>query len=290
MNTAEEIKQLVREKYGEIAEQSKETNAASCCGAGGCSTVDYTIMSEDYSATDGYVADADLGLGCGIPTEFAQIEKGNVVLDLGAGAGNDAFVARALVGSKGKVIGVDMTEAMVEKARINNDTLGFNNVEFRLGEIEKLPVGAGIIDVVISNCVLNLVPDKRKAFAEIFRVMKPGGHFSVSDIILKGNLPEGIRSAAEMYAGCVSGAIELDEYLSIINEAGFVNVSVPKDRKITIPVDILSNYLSSDEIAEFNSSGNQIASVTVYGEKPSDGNNPMKVQTDEPCCGDGCCS
>ncbi|MBS1538231.1 MAG: arsenite methyltransferase [Bacteroidetes bacterium] len=290
MNTAEEIKQLVREKYGEIAEQSKETNAASCCGVGGCSTVDYTIMSEDYSATDGYVADADLGLGCGIPTEFAQIEQGNVVLDLGAGAGNDAFVARALVGSKGKVIGVDMTEAMVEKARINNDTLGFNNVEFRLGEIEKLPVGAGIIDVVISNCVLNLVPDKRKAFAEIFRVMKPGGHFSVSDIILKGNLPEGIRSAAEMYAGCVSGAIELDEYLSIINEAGFVNVSVPKDRKITIPVDILSNYLSSDEIAEFNSSGNQIASVTVYGEKPSDGNNPMKVQTDEPCCGDGCCS
>jgi len=290
MNTAEEIKQIVREKYGEIAEQSKETNAASCCGAGGCSTVDYTIMSEDYSATDGYVAEADLGLGCGIPTEFAQIKKGNVVLDLGSGAGNDVFVARALVGSTGKIIGVDMTEAMIEKARINNDTLGFNNVEFRLGEIEKLPVGGGIIDVVISNCVLNLVPDKRKAFAEIFRVIKPGGHFSVSDIVLKGNLPDGIRSAAEMYAGCVSGAIELEEYLTIIQEAGFVNISVPKDRKITIPDDILSNYLSSDEIAEFNSSGNQIASVTVYGEKPTDGNTLNNVQTEKPCCEDGCCS
>ncbi len=290
MNTAEEIKQLVREKYGEIAEQSKEMNAASCCGAGGCSTVDYTIMSEDYKSTDGYVAEADLGLGCGIPTEFAQIKKGDVVLDLGSGAGNDAFVARALVGSTGKVIGVDMTEAMVEKARKNNDTLGFNNVEFRLGEIEKLPVGGGIVDVVISNCVLNLVPDKKKAFVEMFRVIRPGGHFSVSDIVLKGNLPEGIRSAAEMYAGCISGAIELDEYLSIINEAGFVNVSVPKDRKITVPDDILLNYLSADEIAEFNASSNQITSVTVYGEKPSDGNMPTKALVDEPCCGDGCCS
>jgi ubiquinone/menaquinone biosynthesis C-methylase UbiE len=290
MNTAEEIKQLVREKYGEIAEQSKEANAASCCGAGGCSTVDYTIMSEDYSATDGYVAEADLGLGCGIPTEFAQIKKGDVVLDLGAGAGNDAFVARALVGSKGKVIGVDMTEAMVEKARTNNDTLGFNNVEFRIGEIEKLPVGGASIDVVISNCVLNLVPDKTKAFAEMFRVLKSGGHFSVSDIVLKGELPEGIRTAAEMYAGCVSGAIQLDEYLAIINAAGFVNVSVPKDRKITIPDDILSNYLSAEEIAEFNASANQITSVTVYGEKPSDGTTSKKSVADEPCCGDGCCS
>lgn len=290
MNTAEEIKQLVREKYGEIAEQSKETNAASCCGVGGCSTVDYTIMSEDYKSTDGYVAEADLGLGCGIPTEFAQIKKGDVVLDLGSGAGNDAFVARALVGSKGKVIGVDMTEAMIEKARKNNDTLGFNNVEFRLGEIEKLPVGGGIVDVVISNCVLNLVPDKKKAFQEMFRVVKPGGHFSVSDIVLKGTLPEGIRTAAEMYAGCISGAIELDEYLAIINEAGFVNISVPKDRRITIPDDILLNYITADEIKEFNASNNQITSVTVYGEKPADGNTPKKVQSDEPCCGDGCCS
>ncbi len=290
MNTAEELKQLVREKYGEIAEQTKEMNEASCCGAGGCSTVDYTIMSEDYSATDGYVAEADLGLGCGIPTEFAQVKKGDVVLDLGSGAGNDAFVARALVGSKGKVIGVDMTEPMIDKARINNDTLGFNNVEFRLGEIEKLPVGGGIIDVVISNCVLNLVPDKKKAFTEMYRVLKPGGHFSVSDIVLKGNLPEGIRTAAEMYAGCVSGAIELDEYLSIIKDAGFVNVSVPKDRAIRIPDDILLNYLSADEIATFNASGNQITSVTVYGEKPAEGNVPKKAVAEEACCGDGCCS
>lgn len=281
MNTAEEIKTLVREKYGQIAEQSREENAASCCGAGGCSSVDYTIMSEDYSATDGYVPDADLGLGCGIPTEFAQIKKGDVVLDLGSGAGNDAFVARALVGTSGKVIGVDMTASMIDKARKNNDTLGFNNVEFRLGEIEHLPIGSNMVDVIVSNCVLNLVPNKNQAFAEMFRVLKPGGHFSVSDIVLKGELPDGLRTAAEMYAGCVAGAIQLEDYLDGIRAAGFANVSVPKDRAITIPDDILGNYLSADEIEAFKQSGNQITSVTVYGEKPT---------AEKSCCSGDCCS
>src|SRR3989338_2079512 len=180
------IKQTIKEKYGEIAKQSKEQNESSCCGAGGCSTVDYAVFSENYNQLEGYVPDADLGLGCGLPTAFALIKKGDTVLDLGSGAGNDCFVARALTGETGKVIGVDMTEVMIAKARENAEKLNFNNVEFRLGDVESLPIGGNRIDVVISNCVLNLVPDKEKAFAEMYRVLKPGGHFSVSDVVLKG--------------------------------------------------------------------------------------------------------
>ena len=170
MQTATDIKDMVRSKYGEIAAQSKEQNAASCCGAGECSTVDYTIFSEDYTKLKGYVSDADLALGCGVPTEFAQIREGDVVVDLGSGAGNDAFVARAITGESGKVIGVDMTPQMIDKARENADALGFNNVEFRLGDIENMPIAANRADVVISNCVLNLVPDKHRAFEEMYRV------------------------------------------------------------------------------------------------------------------------
>lgn len=280
MQNAEDIKTLVKEKYGHIAEQSKEQNAASCCGAGGCSTVDYEVFCEDYSKLEGYNPDADLGLGCGVPTEFAQIREGHTVIDLGSGAGNDAFVARAIVGEKGKVIGIDMTEAMIAKARVNNDKLGFNNVEFRQGDIEDMPVASNRADVVISNCVLNLVPDKRKAFHEIFRVLKPGGHFCVSDIVLTGDLPENIRTAAEMYAGCVAGAMQKSDYLALINEAGFSNISVPKEREITLPDDILSQYLNTEELAAFRASGMAILSVTVYADKPTDA-----------CCapGSGCC-
>lgn len=268
MQTADDIKAMVREKYGAIAEQSKEHNEASCCGVGGCSTVDYTIFSEDYSKMKGYAADADLGLGCGVPTEFAQIREGDTVVDLGSGAGNDAFVARAIVGDSGKVIGIDMTDAMIAKARENNDKLGFNNVEFRLGEIEHLPIAANRADVVISNCVLNLVPDKAKAFAEIFRVLKPGGHFCVSDVVIEGKLPETIRNAAEMYAGCVAGAIQKNDYIQLIGNAGFANVSVPKEKAIQLPDDILAAYMSTEDIAAFRASGVGIYSVTVYADKP----------------------
>ena len=175
MNSSD-LKLIVKEKYGEIASQSKGKNESSCCGATGCcSSVDYSIFSENYSQLEGYNPDADLGLGCGIPTEFARITKGNTVIDLGSGAGNDCFVARALVGESGNVIGIDMTEAMIEKARANAQKLGFTNVEFRLGDIENMPVSDSTADVIISNCVLNLVPDKEKAFGEIFRVLKPGG-------------------------------------------------------------------------------------------------------------------
>ena len=265
----ENLKELVKEKYTLIADQSKEQNEASCCGAtGSCSGVDYTVFSENYDKIAGYNPEADLGLGCGIPTAFAHIHAGDMVVDLGSGAGNDCFVARALVGSGGKVIGVDMTEAMIEKARHNAEELDYNNVEFRFGDIEKMPITANTADVIISNCVLNLVPDKPKAFAEIFRVLKPGGHFSISDVVLNGDLPLPIQKAAEMYAGCVSGAIPKAQYLQIINDTGFLNVRIDKEKQVTIPDDILLNYLSASELVSFKNSGVGIYSINVYAQKP----------------------
>jgi arsenite methyltransferase len=281
MSNAEELKQIVKDKYSEIALQSKEQNETSCCGATGCCTVDYAIFAESYTQLEGYNPDADLGLGCGVPTEFAQIRSGDTVLDLGSGAGNDCFVARALAGDSGKVIGVDMTEAMIAKARENAAKLGFTNVEFRQGEIEDLPLAANRVDVVISNCVLNLVPDKQQAFAETFRVLKPGGHFSISDVVLVGELPAELVKASEMYAGCVSGAIQKEEYLAIIREQGFTNVTVQKEKAILVPDEILRDYLSQEAIGQFRDSNTGIFSITVYGEKPASA----------ACCqpGAGCC-
>lgn len=273
-----QLKELVREKYSQIADQTKQQNETSCCGAGGCcETIDYTIMADDYSKMEGYVKDADLGLGCGLPTEFALIKAGDTVVDLGSGAGNDCFVARSLAGELGKVIGVDFTEKMIEKARQNARQLGFKNVEFRQGDIENLPLAGGVADVVVSNCVLNLVPDKKQAFAEMFRVLKTGGHFSVSDIVISGSLPEGLRDSAELYAGCVSGAIQRSEYLSLLEEAGFKNVHVQKEKRIVLPDAIVRQYLTEDSAKEFQSGATGIFSITVYGEKP------------EACCGPGCC-
>ncbi|MDP4210163.1 MAG: arsenite methyltransferase [Bacteroidota bacterium] len=269
MNSSD-LKLIVKEKYGEIASQSKGKNESSCCGATGCcSSVDYSIFSENYSQLEGYNPDADLGLGCGIPTEFARITKDNTVIDLGSGAGNDCFVARALVGESGNVIGIDMTEAMIEKARANAQKLGFTNVEFRLGDIENMPVSDSTADVIISNCVLNLVPDKEKAFGEIFRVLKPGAHLSVSDVVLRGDLPKGLREAAEMYAGCVSGAIQKDDYLKIMTDKGLININVQKEKLISVPDEILMNYLSQQELDAFKKSGAGIFSITVYAEKPA---------------------
>lgn len=267
MESENKLKQIVKEKYSEIANQDKDTNASSCCGAGGCSTKVYNIMTDDYTQLDGYVQDADLGLGCGLPTEFAKIKKGDVVIDLGSGAGNDCFVARNEVGDEGRVIGIDFTEAMIEKARINAKKLDYSNVEFMYGDIDNMPLENNLADVVISNCVLNLVPNKEKVISEIYRVLKPGGHFSISDIVLIGILPEKIKEAAEMYAGCVSGAIQKLEYIGLIEKTGFQNISIQKEKVITVPDDILSNYLSAKEIEEFNSSGVGIFSITVYAEK-----------------------
>jgi arsenite methyltransferase len=265
----EDIKSVVREKYGEIATQSKLQNESSCCGATGCcSGVDYTIFSEKYDQLKGYNPDADLGLGCGIPTEFARIRQGDTVIDLGSGAGNDCFVARALVGETGQVIGIDMTQAMIGKARNNAEKLNFKNVRFLLGDIEEMPIPENTADVVISNCVLNLVPDKQKAFSEIFRVLKPGGHLSVSDVVLKGELPKKIVEAAEMYAGCVSGAIQLNKYLEITEQTGFVNLMIHKEKAVTVPDEILLSYLNEEELEQFKISGAGIFSITFSAEKP----------------------
>jgi ubiquinone/menaquinone biosynthesis C-methylase UbiE len=273
---------MVREKYSAIALQDKEDNAASCCGSGCCSIETANIMTDDYSTLDGYHPDADLGLGCGLPTQFAQIKAGDVVIDLGSGAGNDCFIARKETGEMGRVIGIDFTPAMIEKARANVDRSGYNNVEFRQGDIEKIPVTANVADVVVSNCVLNLVPNKYGVFQEIYRVLKPGGHFSISDIVLTGELPPKIRQAAEMYAGCVAGAIQKQEYLHLIEAADFTGVVLQKEKRITVPDDILAQYLNKEEIAAFKISGTGIYSVTVYAEKPG---------VTKPCgCGPDCCS
>jgi len=264
----EDLKRIVKEKYGEIAQHS-DVQSSSCCGTSSCcSGVDYTVFSESYENQKGYNPDADLNLGCGIPTEYAHIMTGDTVIDLGSGAGNDCFVARALVGETGKVIGVDMTEAMIDKARANTEKLGFKNVEFRLGDIENMPVSDNLADVVVSNCVLNLVPDKEKAFNEIFRILKPEGHLSVSDVVLRGKLHEKIQQAAEMYAGCVSGAIDINLYLAMMKDSGMVNIKVQKEKMITIPDESLLNYLNNAELKDFRESGSGIFSITVYAEKP----------------------
>ena len=275
MTNEEQIKEMVKQKYTEIALQDKETNSCSCCGSGGCSEEVYNIMSEEYDQLEGYNPDADLGLGCGLPTQFAKIKKGDTVIDLGSGAGNDCFVARAETSETGKVIGIDFTPAMIEKARINNEKRGYNNVEFRQGDIENMPVSSNSVNVVVSNCVLNLVPNKQAVFKEIYRVLKAGGHFSISDIVLTGNLPEKIQSAAEMYAGCVSGAIQKLEYLDYIKQACFQNVIIQKEKPIIVPDDILQNYLTKEEISEYKTNPTIIRSITVYGEKGS--------------CSCGCC-
>ncbi|OMP77385.1 MULTISPECIES: arsenite methyltransferase [unclassified Chitinophaga] len=279
MKTENELKELVRQKYSEIALQDKESNASSCCGSGSCSTEVYNIMTDDYSAVEGYNPEADLGLGCGLPTQFAQIKKGDTVIDLGSGAGNDCFIARHETGETGKVIGIDFTPAMIDKARSNAATRGLNNVEFRQGDIENMPVAANQADVVVSNCVLNLVPNKNGVFKEIYRVLKPGGHFSISDIVLEGELPPTIQQAAEMYAGCVSGAIQKSIYLELISSNGFTNIIIQKNKGIVIPDDILSAFLSQEEIHQFRNSGTGIYSITVYAEKPDT----------ETCCAPGCC-
>ncbi|MEN9600248.1 MAG: hypothetical protein RL596_2572 [Bacteroidota bacterium] len=277
MKTSNELKEIVKQKYSEIALQEKTQNLSSCCGAGGCSTEVYNIMSDDYTTLEGYNPDADLGLGCGLPTQFAKIKKGDTIIDLGSGAGNDCFVARAETGEDGKVIGIDFTETMIAKARENATKLGFYNVEFRLGDIEQMPLSSNMADVVVSNCVLNLVPDKDAVFKEIFRVLKVGGHFSISDIVLVGQLPEALRKDAEMYAGCVSGAIQKEVYMELIQQNGFSNITIQKEKAIHIPDDILRNYLDAEGIASFKQGNTGIFSITVYAEKA------------KTCCDDKCC-
>ena len=287
----ESIKEMVREKYSKIALSETEVNKASCCGATDPSKEVYNIMTDDYSELDGYTADADLGLGCGLPTEYAMIQPGDTVLDLGSGAGNDCFIARHETGPAGRVLGIDFSSPMIKKARENALKLGYNNVEFREGDIEDMPVIDNSVDVVVSNCVLNLLPDKSTIFEEIHRVLKPTGHFSISDIVLVGELPDSIVRAAEMYAGCVSGAIAKEDYLGLVKEAGFNNVTIQKEKTIVLPEDILSKYLGPDDIAKFSDGTVGIYSITLFASKSEIPRQAIKLRTEEACCdpGSGCC-
>jgi len=255
----EDLKLIVKEKYGNIARENQADVKSSCCGTSSCCTDSefISMIGDDYSKLDGYNPDADMGLGCGIPTHFAGIKKGDSVLDLGSGAGNDCFVARAAVGPDGHVTGLDFTEAMIEMAKKNAAKLGFTNVDFVYGDIEDMPLPANSFDVVVSNCVLNLVPDKSKAFSQIIRVLKLGGHFCVSDVVIKGELTEKARKSAELYAGCVSGALKMSEYLSIIEKSGFANITIHKERKIEL----------QDGIVASDNNENGIFSITVSGYK-----------------------
>jgi arsenite methyltransferase len=270
--TNDDLKKLVREKYGQISSQSPKQNAQSACGCGtSCcepaDEMDYTVMAESYDNVEGYVEDADLSLGCGLPTQFAHMESGMTVVDLGSGAGNDAFVARREVGASGRVIGIDFTPEMIKKARANAQKMGYDNVTFVEGDIEAMPLEDGLADVVVSNCVMNLVPDKAQAFAETYRILKSGGHFIISDIVLQGDLPDQLKEDAEMYAGCVSGAIQKEDYLEIIEQLGFQNIKVQKFREIDLPDAILARVMSESEIADFRASDNGIYSMSVYAEK-----------------------
>lgn len=268
MNDQVNVKEIVKEKYGAIADQSKTEHSGCGCGCGsGKKIVDYTIMAENYNELDGYAKDADLGLGCGLPTEFANIQEGDIVVDLGSGAGNDVFIAGKIVGENGRVIGIDMTDEMNDLANENKQKLGIDNVEFRLGEIEDLPLDKNTADVIVSNCVLNLVPSKEEAFAEIYRTLKVGGHFCVSDIVLVGDLPNDLKKSAEMYAGCVAGAIQKDDYIDIIRKSGFNNIEIKKTKTITIPDNILEKYLDVDQLQIYKNSEIGIFSITVVGEK-----------------------
>jgi SAM-dependent methyltransferase len=263
---SKDMKTVVKERYGRIASEGSDG-----CGCG-CSAEPldgYSVFKDDYDGIEGYFPEADLNLGCGLPTEYAGIEAGDTVIDLGSGAGNDCFVASQLVGENGEVIGVDMTPEMIQKARTNVEKLGYTNVKFRLGEIENLPVTANKADVVISNCVINLVPDKHMAFHEIMRVLKPGGHFCISDVVTQGHIPDALREQAELYAGCVAGALPVEEYLDIIFRTGFRNVEIKKKKVIEIPEALLQEFLTAGQVESYKTSGVGILSITVTADKPA---------------------
>lgn len=271
--TAEDLKALVRDRYGAIAKASAaQSQATACCAPGCCgggAPVDTGLpMNESYADAPGHVAEADLGLGCGLPWKDANLQPGEAVLDLGSGAGNDAFVAAAAVGPQGKVIGVDMTPAMISAARSLAEKRGITHVTFRLGEIEHLPVESESIDVVLSNCVVNLVPDKQAVFREMFRVLKPGGRFSVSDIVFEGALPARLRTIAEFYVGCVSGASPLADYLAGLAAAGFENVQTPEVSVWPLPPEALQPLLEPGESAEALLKGFKVLKVNFTGFKP----------------------
>lgn len=265
--TASQLREMVRKKYAEVAQKPQSGCCTPCCESDAQSADGFSMIGDAYDGASGYVADADLGLGCGVPVEHARLQPGQTVLDLGSGAGLDAFIARQEVGDSGHVIGVDMTAEMIAKARENAGKSHLDNVEFRLGEIEFLPVLSDSIDVVISNCVLNLVPDKQRAFAEIFRVLKPGGRFCISDVVSSRELPDWVKDIAEAYAGCVSGTIPKGDYLQLIEDAGFGSVEVASERRIDIPAELIDKSLTRQQSEEARDSDLHVLSITVTATK-----------------------
>jgi len=263
------MKDVVKEKYGKIAETEDMSGCGCGCGCGNDDGMDYSVFKDDYEGIPGYIPEADLNLGCGLPTEYAGIKEGDTVIDLGSGAGNDCFIASQLVGANGEVIGVDMTPQMIERAKANAEKLEYTNVKFRLGEIENLPVTANKADVIISNCVINLVPDKYAAFREMMRVLKPGGHFCISDVVTEGVIPQELLEQAELYAGCVAGAMPVEVYLDVIRQNGFKNIDVKKKKRIDIPEAILHEILTEDQVNTYKNSGIGLYSITVTAEKPT---------------------
>jgi arsenite methyltransferase len=270
MRTEDETKALVRARYGAIARGGESCCGPAACGCGEAMAPDgLNVIGDAYAGVAGRLAEADLNLGCGVPTRHAALRPGETVLDLGSGAGNDAFIARHEVGAEGRVLGVDMTPEMIAKARANAAKLGYANVEFREGAIERLPVDPGSVDIVISNCVLNLVPDKGRAFAEMFRVLRPGGRFCVSDIVATGELPAAVRAVAALYVGCVAGAMAEDSYLGLLERTGFRDVRIAEAKPIPLSDEALGAYMSAADIAAFRASGITLKSVTVLGAKPA---------------------
>ena len=268
----DQLRDTVRQKYAEIATRRPTAcSSTSCCGTAPQPANDFSMIGDAYAGVSGYLAEADLGLGCGLPVEHAGLDTGQTVLDLGSGAGLDAFVARRAVGDTGHVIGVDMTAEMIARARQNAQDSGYDNVEFRLGEIEHLPVLSDSIDVVISNCVLNLVPDKARAFAEIYRVLRPGGHICISDVVASRALPGWVKGIAEAYAGCVSGAIPKKDYLELIERTGFDTVAVAAERRIEVPAELLAQSLTAQQRAETERADLHVLSITVTAFKPAAG-------------------
>ena len=275
---SQKLKDLVREKYSEIAEKSDRGDVPDCCGPAGCceSTTGkqtvagtyFDIMAESYEGLEGHLSDADLSLGCGLPVAFAGLKPSQSVLDLGSGAGNDIFIARSIVGDRGRLTGLDFSEAMTRKARANAEKMGYDNIYFITGDIEDMPLETGGFDVVLSNCVLNLVPDKKSAFSEIFRVLKSGGLFSISDIVLEGSIPESIQEAAEAYVGCVSGAMQKEEYLEIVRAGGFSDVTIRKEREIVIPQEWFVQLLGEQQATTLDSLSFRVLSITLNGKKP----------------------
>jgi len=271
----EDIKKIVRKDYGKIAKQDSSccNSVSSCCGN--------PDLAEDISRNIGYTEEelkaapkgANLGLGCGNPTALASLEEGEIVLDLGSGAGFDCFLAANKVGEKGRVIGVDMTPEMIEKARENAEKGGYRNVEFRQGEIENLPIENNSVDVVISNCVINLSPEKKQVFNEVYRVLKLGGRLVVSDIVLLKELPYYIKNSVEAYVGCISGALMKDRYLELIKKAGFQDVNITDET--SFPIELMVNDSTAQAIIkkanitaeEFKKVGSFVVSIKVICKK-----------------------